>query len=590
MQKVTRTFDILERLKNDFPEKKMLTGKKGKEWVSYTTSEYIHKVDALSASLLHLGLNKGDKVVTIVNNRPEWNILDMALAQVGAVHVPLYPNLNEDEYLFLLNHSECKMLVVGNKMLYSRVKNIIAKTEIEISNILSLDEIEGVLSIDTLFTEGKRLLPEFTDKIQTIKESIDPNDMFTIIYTSGTTGASKGVMVPHRAMVTNAIESSKCQPLTDQHKTMSFLPLNHVYERMLNYHMQYKGIEICYAQNIGTVIKDLQEVKADIFTTVPRFLEKVYDGIMAKRKHLSGIKAKIFDWAISVGEVYDYSKLKNPIYKLKLGIAQKLVFSKWQEALGGNVKVIISGGAALQPRLARIFSATGISVQEGYGLSETGPVIAVNKYELENRMIGSVGPILGGVSCKIAEDGEILCKGPNLMLGYYKDPEYTAEVVDKDGWFHTGDIGVLADDRFLKITDRKKSIFKLSSGKYIAPQVLENKLKESNYIEQLMIVGETQKYVGALISPNFEELTNWAKENQLTFSDKKELIRLPEVVKFINKEVRKFNKTVSPHEHIKKIVLVVDEWNTSTNELSATLKLKRDIIAKKYEKEIESMF
>ena len=590
MQKVTRTFDILDRLKHEFPNKKVLTGKKGKEWISYTTSEYIHKTNALSAAFIDLGLTQGDKVVTVCNNCPEWNIVDMALAQIGAIHVPLYPNLNEEEYQFLLNHSECKMVVVGNAVLYGRLKNVINNTEQEIKQTIALSPIEDLTNINDLLTKGESLLPEMLDKIEEIKSKITEDDLFTIIYTSGTTGASKGVMIPHRAMVTNAIASSKCQPLTHHHKTISFLPINHVYERMLNYHMQYKGIEICYAQNIGTVIKDLQEVKADIFTTVPRFLEKVYDGIMSKRKNLTGLKAKIFDWAISVGEKFDYHKLKNPIYRLQLIIAQKLVFSKWQEALGGNVKIIIAGGAALQPRLARIFSAVGISIQEGYGLSETGPVIAVNKYETEDRMIGTVGPILEGVLCKIAEDGEILCKGPNLMLGYYKDQAYTNDVIDKEGWFHTGDIGVLVDNKFLKITDRKKSIFKLSSGKYIAPQIIENKLKESPYIEQIMIVGEKQKYVGAVISPNIDMLKSWAKENEIVFKSIDELISSEKVIKFIRQEVKSFNKLLSPHEHIKKIVLVADEWSTATNELSATLKLKRNVVAEKYEKEIQSMF
>ncbi|QZE14560.1 long-chain fatty acid--CoA ligase [Halosquirtibacter laminarini] len=590
MQKVTRTFDILDRLKNEFPEKAMLTGKNGKNWYSYTTTEYINKVNYLSASLLKIGINKQDKVVTICNNRPEWNILDMALAQVGAVHVPLYPNLSSEEYQFLLSHSDCRMVIFGNQPLYNRAKEAIPNTTQEIEFIYSIDPIEGIDNLQILIDRGQEIYPSLKNRIEEIKESISEDDMFTIIYTSGTTGTSKGVMVPHRAMVTNAIESSTCQPLNHNHKTISFLPLNHVYERMLNYHMQYKGLEICYARNIGTVTTDLQELHADIFSTVPRFLEKVYDAVMSKRKNLTGAKAKIFDWAIKVGEEFEYDKLNNPIYKLKLNIARKLVFSKWAAALGGNIKVVISGGAALQPRLARIFSAVGISVQEGYGLSETGPVIAVNKFEIENRMIGTVGPVLDGVSCKIAEDGEILCKGPNLMLGYYKDPQYTDEVVDKDGWFHTGDIGVLVDNKFLKITDRKKSIFKLSSGKYIAPQVIENRLKESPYIEQLMIVGEQEKFVAAVVSPNLDQLADWAKNNHIQFEEKEALVLHPDVIKMINKEISSFNKRMSPHEHIKKSFITADQWSSETNELSATLKLKRDIIAEKYKIVIAKMF
>jgi long-chain acyl-CoA synthetase len=359
---------------------------------------------------------------------------------------------------------------------------------------------------------------------------------------------------------------------------------------MINYHYQYKGVSIYYAQNLGTVVNDLRDVQADTFTTVPRFLEKVYDNIIAKGKDLTGIKKSIFFWAVRLGEKFDPSKNYGPFYRFKLKMARKLIFDKWRAALGGKIRVIITGGAAMQERLGRIFSATGISIQEGYGLTETGPVIAVNGWEKEEKMVGTVGPVLEGVDCRIAEDGEILCKGPNVMLGYYKDPEYTAEVVDKDGWFHTGDIGTLIDGKFLKITDRKKSIFKLSAGKYIAPQVIENKLKASGFIEQALVVGMNEKFAATLISPSFDYLHFWAAKHKINYRDNEELIQNPATIDRIQKEVTLINQTLAPHEQIKKIKVVADEWTPATGELSQTLKVKRDVLIEKYQAELEEIF
>jgi len=397
-------------------------------------------------------------------------------------------------------------------------------------------------------------------------------------------------MLCHKNVISNAIAALEINMLDDRHKALSFLPLCHIFERMVNYHYQLKGISIYYAQNLGTVVNDLKDIKADGFTTVPRFLEKVYDGIVAKGKDLSVIKKSIFFWAIRIGEKYDPSKRYGPYFKLKLNIARKLVFSKWLAALGGNVKMMISGGAAMQERLGRIFSAAGICVQEGYGLTETAPVIAANGFRKEDMMIGTVGPVLSGINCKIAEDGEILCKGPNVMLGYYKDEEYTAEVIDKEGWFHTGDIGTFVNNRFLKITDRKKSIFKLSAGKYIAPQVIENKLKMSDFIEQAMVVGMNEKFAAALISPNFNYFHFWATKHRVHYHDNSVLVSLPEINKRIQKEISEINKSLAPHEQIKKFRLVADEWSPATGELSPTLKIRRQVVLEKYTEELEDIY
>jgi long-chain acyl-CoA synthetase len=586
---VTRTFDLLDRLADKFPKDVALAGKDNGEWKTYSTAEYREAVDNFSCGLLAIGIKKGDKIVSVSNSRPEWNIMDLGMAQIGAVHVPLYPNLAEEEYKYLISHSDCRMVITGNSLMHEKIVHVAAGIK-NVEHYYTIDNVDGENNFSEVISLGKDRNGELLSEVKTIKEGIKETDVFTIIYTSGTTGTSKGVMLCHRNVISNAIAVNDVDLLDHRHKVLSFLPLCHIFERMANYHYQMKGISIYYAQNMGTVVNDLKDIKADGFTTVPRFLEKLYDGIVAKGKDLTGIKKAIFFWALRLGERYDPSKAYGPFFRLKLNIARKLVFSKWLAALGGNVKMMILGGAAMQERLGRIFSAAGICVQEGYGLTETSPVIAANGFEKENMMIGTVGPVLDGIECKIAEDGEILCKGPNVMLGYYKDDDYTAEVIDGDGWFHTGDIGTLVNGRFLKITDRKKSIFKLSAGKYIAPQVIENKLKMSDFIEQAMVVGMNEKYAAALISPNFNCLHFWATKHKIHYHDNSVLIALPEVIKRVQKEIAGINITLAPQEQIKKFQIVVDEWSTATGELSPTLKIKRQVVLDKYPKELEKMY
>ena len=515
--------------------------------------------------------------------------MDMGMAQIGAVHVALYPNLTEEEYTYLLAHSDCRAVIVGNRTMYNRLKKVANATD-NVEFFFTIDEIDNERNLSEICALGEKHQDEYQDKVERIKNGITADDLLSIIYTSGTTGTAKGVMLAHRNVVSNAVATSSRNKVGDKDKAISFLPLCHIYERMINYHYQYKGVSIYYAQNLGTVVNDLRDIQADTFSTVPRFLEKVYDNIIAKGKDLTGVKKYIFFWAVRLGEKFEPSKKYGPFYRFKLKLARKLIFDKWRAALGGKIRVIITGGAAMQERLGRIFSATGISVQEGYGLTETGPVIAVNGWEREEKMIGTVGPILDGVDCQIAEDGEILCKGPNVMLGYYKDQYYTDEVIDENGWFHTGDIGTLIDGKFLKITDRKKSIFKLSAGKYIAPQVIENKLKASGFIEQALVVGMNEKFAAAIISPAFDYLHFWAAKHKINYRDNDELVQNPLVIDRIQKEVAIINKSLAPHEQIKKIKVVVDEWTPSSGELSQTLKVRRDVLIGNYQAELEEIF
>ncbi len=504
--KILRTFDLLERLQNEFPKKDALVGKINGEWKHFSTNDYVEHSNLLSYGLLELGFKKGDKIATVSNNRPEWNFIDMAMSQIGVVHVPVYPTISVEEYEHILVHSDAKAIIISDNSLYQKIKPILDKSN-QINIIYSFDELENVLNWKQILELGRSNINKYKETLIDIKNSIQPNDLLSIIYTSGTTGLSKGVMLSHNNMLSNAIASAKRVNLTSNDKMLSFLPLCHVYERVVNYTYQYIGLSIYYAENLGTIADDLKRFKVQGFVTVPRVLEMIYDKIIAKGKDLTGIKKSLFFWALDLGLKFDFKKVKNnPIYRIQLKLANKIIFNKWRDAVGGEIKTILSGGAALQPRLARVFWAAGIPIQEGYGLTETSPVIAVNGSNYPNNMIGTVGPILDGVKVKIAKDGEILVKGPNVMLGYYKSEEETKQVINKEGWLHTGDVGVLIEDKFLKITDRKKEIFKNSAGKYIAPQVIENKFKESDLIDQLIVVGEGEKFASALISPNFNYL------------------------------------------------------------------------------------
>ncbi|MDA3905304.1 MAG: long-chain fatty acid--CoA ligase [Bacteroidales bacterium] len=587
---VTRTFDILERLRQNFMVDDALAVKRNKKWDIFSTQEYLDNAYDFAYGLLALGYKKGEKIGTVSNNRPEWNFVDMGMAMAGIVHVPVYPTISDVEYEYILAHSEVKTLLISDKLLYKRLVPLAAKVE-TIKNLYVFNEgIEGVKSWTEIRDLGTQNRDKYKAELETIKASINPEDMVTIIYTSGTTGNAKGVMLSHHNLVSNAIATSKIQPLVAGERALSFLPLCHVYERMLNYHFQYKGIKVYYAENMATIVDNLKEINPHGFSSVPRLLEKVFDKIMAKGKDLEGIKKKIFFWAVDLGLRYELNNANGWAYAQKLKIARKLIFSKWQDALGGNVKVIISGGAALQPRLARVFRAAGINVQEGYGLTETSPVIAVNHTEYPDIKFGTVGPILEDVEVMIAEDGEILTKGPHIMLGYYKAPDLTAEVIDEEGWFHTGDIGIIEDGKYLKITDRKKEIFKLSSGKYVAPQSIENFCKESMFIENVMVIGENEKFASALISPDFNHLHFWATKHKLHYRDNEELVRIPDVVKRFQKEINEINKKIGETERIKRFRLVCSEWTPATGELSPTLKLKRKFLYDKYDHIVKEIF
>jgi len=586
--KVERTFDLLDRYRNEYADKKeALAGKEGANWYAYSSKEYVDYTDKISLALLSLGIAKGDKIATVTSNRPEWNFLDLGIAQVGAVHVPIYPTISFEEYRYILEHCEAKYVVVGDKKLYEKIRVLVNEID-TLQGIYSFDKIEGIQNWKELCEIGENF--EGKEQLQRIKDSIQPDELATIIYTSGTTGVPKGVMLSHLNLVSNFAAHSHNHSLGKEARAMSFLPLCHVYERSMNYHFQYKGMSIFYVGNLGQIMPAMKEVKPHIFNTVPRLLERIYDGIVGKGKELKGLKRAIFFWAITLGNKFDYGKRFSWFFVQKRMIADKLIYSKWRAVLGGNVQVIISGGAALQPRIARVLGVAHIKTIEGYGLTETSPVIAVSNLVTNEIRIGTVGVALPGVDLRMADDGEIICKGPNVMMGYYKDPELTQNAIDENGYFHTGDIGVFIEGKYLKITDRKKEIFKLSGGKYIAPQMIENRLKESFFIEQAMVVGENEKFASALIIPDFSYLRKWCEDKGIAATTKEEIAKNTDVIAVIQKEVNEINKTLGQVEEIKRFRLLTDEWTPETGEMSPTLKLKRNVIGQKYSGVIEDIF
>jgi long-chain acyl-CoA synthetase len=585
---VTRTFDLIDWNCEKYPRKIMFGGKIEKEWNTYSTDKIRELTDCFSFGLMSLGYHKGDQIATITANKAEWNIVDHGLAQTGMVHIPIYPTIGHEEYAYILHHSDVKSIIVGNKNIYAKVKNLASDIP-AIKEIISFDNVDGLKTIFDLIELGRSHRDELSSELDSIRNSIKPSDLVTIIYTSGTTGVPKGVMLSHNNLISNAIATSNAHHFGYGYKALSFLPLCHVYERMMNYNYQYKGTSVYYIENMGTVADVMREIKPNICNVVPRLLEKIYDNIIGKGKNLPWVKKHIFFWAVNLGLKYRL-RGNSWFYKLRLFFARKLVFNKWKEALGNEIGVIVSGGAALQPRLERIFWAAGMPVLQGYGLTETSPVIAVNPLRMGSIKLGTVGPVLEGVEVKLDEDGEILCKGPNVMMGYYKAPELTSEAIDSEGYFHTGDIGRIEEGRFLRITDRKKEMFKLSAGKYIAPQPIENKLKESFFIEQVMVIGENRKFASALISPNFTFLHDWCYLHKVQFRDNTDLVELPEVIDRYAREVKEVNKTLGEYEQIKRFRLVTEEWNTQTGELSPTLKLRRNVIRKQYHNIINEIY
>jgi len=586
---IKRIFDILENYKTCFRKPDALNCKINGTWINYSSDEYVEKATFFAYGLLALGLQKGNRVISVTNNRPEWNIADMGMSMAGIIHVPVYPTISTEDYRYILEHCEPSLVLVSDKSLLEKIKDVINSAK-STPLLYTFNEIDGELHWSEIIAKGKSTKEKYGTELQKIKDSILPDDMVTLIYTSGTTGFPKGVMLSHRNILDNARAASNIHDFNSTHRTLSFLPLCHVFERMVNYHFQSLGVSIYYAENLGTIADNLKEIKPHVFISVPRLIERVYDKIIGAGKDLPYLKKQVFFWSVNLGLKYDYVSPQSFFYELKLKIANKLVFKKWREALGNNIQLIIVGGAALQPRLSRVFGAAGIPVLEGYGLTETSPVIAANNIINGEIKIGTVGAPFEGVEVKIAEDGEILCRGSNTMLGYYKEPDLTSEVIDKDGWFHTGDIGVMVDNKYVKITDRKKEMFKLSSGKYIAPQVIENKFKESFFIEQLMVIGENQKFASAIISPNFPFLHNWASIHKIKFRDNQELINNPTVIERFQEEVNTMNKKLGQTEHIKRFRLVSEEWGPQTGELSPTLKLKRKILYEKYAETIAGIF
>ncbi|SDG73996.1 AMP-dependent synthetase/ligase [Psychroflexus sediminis] len=550
-------------------------------WKSTSTEEYIEQFNKISRGLLRLGVKPNDKVAIIsTNNRTEWNIMDIGIMQLGAQDVPIYPTISEEDYAYVLNHSESKFCFVSDKEVYDKVMAI--KGEVEsLKEVYTFDQIEGAKNWTEVLDLGADESNQ--SEVLSIMNKVTENDLATLIYTSGTTGRPKGVMLSHKNIASNAINSSTRLPLDKGNaKALSFLPVCHVYERMLQYMYQFSGVSIYFAESIETISDNLKEVKPEVMSAVPRLLEKVYDKIIAKGADLTGVKKKLFFWAVELGLKYEPYEGNGWWYETRLKLARKLIFSKWQEALGGNLQVIASGSAALQPRLARVFNAAGMGVMEGYGLTETSPVVSVNDMRDGGFKIGTVGRPIAETEVKIAEDGEILVKGPQVMIGYYKDKEKTDEVL-KDGYFHTGDIGEIDQDGFLKITDRKKEMFKTSGGKYIAPQIIENVMKQSRFIEQIMVVGEGQKMPAALIQLNKEFVTEWGERKDLNLGESlSEMVKNQDLIDRIQEEIDLYNQKFGNWEKIKKFELTPDEWTVEDEHLTPTMKLKRKVIKEKY--------
>lgn len=591
---VKRLFDCIDHQLSKFPKEAMLAAKINGTWRSYSTIEVERTVNALSAGLIKRGCtgndmttDGADKIAIISNNRPEWVFADLAVQQTGAILVPIYPTTNPIELEFILKDSAAKMIFVSNKELLEKVLNVCDRVP-GLKNIYSFDEIEGVENWKSLLETEQELLQKVTD----IKRSISPKQVATIIYTSGTTGVPKGVMLSHENIYTNVQFSKESFPFPDaqQMKVLSFLPLNHIFEKMATYIFLYSGISIYYAENMETIAENLREIKPDGFTTVPRLLEKVFEKIMAKGNELKGVKRKLFFWAVNLAEKYDNNVSGGIWYNTQLALANKLVFTKWREALGGNISFIVSGGAACQVKLLRIFNGAQIPVYEGYGPTENSPVISVNRRKPKSdTKFGTVGPPISGIEVRIAEDGEILVKGPTVMVGYYKRPDLTAEVII-DGWLHTGDIGTWDSGRYLKITDRKKELFKTSGGKYVAPQLIENKLKESNYVEQVLVIGADRKFVAALIVPAFSMVRQWMSDNKIPFISNEDAVRHPKVIELFADLVDTFNKYFNHVEQIKKFELLPREWSIDTGEMTPKMSLKRKVVLDKYRDVVEKIY
>jgi long-chain acyl-CoA synthetase len=592
MTEPKRLFDCLQFHLKSKPLPNMLAAKENGKWKTYSTEEVNNTVEKLGAGLLNLGIQcddmtaeKRDKIAILSKNRPEWIMLDLAVQQIGAILTPIYPTINVQDLEFVLKDAQVKIVFVNDEELFHKVLSVKDRVPC-LQEIYTFEHVANARHWKEILSLSDEAAIQ---KMKTIAAGIAYEDLATIIYTSGTTGTPKGVMLSHRNILSNVMACYPCLPDFADMRALSFLPLNHIFERMISYFYLYRGIAIYYAESMDTIGDNLKEVKPDIFTTVPRLLEKVYDRIMAKGAELTGLKRKLFYWAHDLATRYEINKPMGFSYNMQLALANKLIFSKWREGLGNNLKCIVSGGAAAQVRLIRIFTAARIPVLEGYGLTETSPVISVNRYEMHNRMFGSVGPVIDEVEVKIAEDGEILCKGPNVMMGYYKRPDLTQETMSGE-WYHTGDIGMIVDNKFVKITDRKKELFKTSGGKYVAPLPIENKLKESIYVEQIMVVGAEQKFVGALIIPAFPSLKEWARKQGIADMPNEQLIKQPKVIELFRDLVDSYNKYFNHVEQIKRFELLPQEWSIETGEMTPKMSIKRKVVMEKYRDSIEHIY
>ena len=584
---VTRLFDLLPHYAEHFPNDNALNGKENGIWVNYSISQYIEKVNNISYGLMQLGIKKGDRIASISNSRPEWNLLDMAIMQLGAIHVSIYPTISESDYQYILHHAEVKMVFVAGWELLRKIENILNGIPELADNVYTFRNLRGYKHLNEVIELG-RANPS-PNYLEEIKAQITPDDVVTIVYTSGTTANPKGVMLTHSNFLNNVRAILPIVPDNPNNKVLSYLPLCHVYERMMVYAWHYLGIPLYYAENIAKIADNLKEVQPTIFTSVPRLLEKFYERFISTGRKLNKIKKNLFFWANDVALKYEVGN-QSKAYKRRLNRARKLVLRKFKAAFGGHLQVIVSGGAAVQPRLCRVFAAAEMPILEGYGLTETSPVIAVSNFFKDGVMFGTVGPALPGIEVKIADDGEILTRGHCLMKGYYKAEDLTKEAIDEEGWFHTGDIGCFEEKGQLRITGRKKEMFKTAFGKYVVPTRIESKFAEDPMIDNIMVVGENRKFAAALIVPNFADLRSWCARKGIPYTTNEEMIHHPDVERKFKKTVAYYNQFFGETEQVKRYFLIDYEWSIQTGELTPTLKLKRNFILKKYSEKIEKLF
>lgn len=584
-----RLFDLLPRYIEKYGYKdNLFAGKVNGQWVKYDGKKFYEITNSISYGLLKLGVKKGDRIALIATNAPEWNMIDFAIQQVGAICVPIYPTISHDDYEHIFKHSESSIVFITNKNLYNKVADIIENT-LTIKDVYFIKQTEGHKSLQDLIDLGNNNID--VNRLKEVEDSVDNSDVATIIYTSGTMGTPKGVMLTHRNIQSIIEYLCPLYPIDETHDTISYLPLSHIYERAVQYCHVYLGCSTYYVENVGTIVDTMAEIKPHHFSSVPRLIEKVYHTIVRKGRKLKGFKKTIFFWALDLAERYDETKRNNGwLYLQKLKIADKLVFKEWRKVFGGNLQLIISGGAAIQPRLVKIFTALGIQLTEGYGLTETSPVIASNSLTLGKLKAGTVGVVMGNQDVKIAENGEILVKGPNVMLGYYKDDEKTKEAIDEDGYFHTGDKGCFDEDGLLKITGRIKEIFKTSMGKYISPVLIENKIKESPFIGEILVIGEGQKFAAALIYPNFEHLKSWCNIKNIPYTNDVEMVKNKDVIMRFRKEIDKYNASLGDYEQVKKFEIIAKEWTIESGEMTASLKPRRSKIMKNYSDLIDKIY